>query len=103
MNPESIETDQDTVQIAQVALIVVTSGLEVLETVMVIVPMEVTVGEVMTRMVAAFTLILMSLCIIAQISETMASREIEEGLDDVIDGYCKELNDKLNAYHQILE
>lgn len=60
-------------------------------------------GEVMTRMVAAFTLLAMSFCIIVQLTKDMNSRDMEEGLEDIIDEYCDDINERLNTYHQLLE
>lgn len=68
-----------------------------------IVPTGETEGEVMIRMIALFTLLTMSFTIIYQLTEDLTVRELEDGLDELINEYCEELNNRLKVYHGVFE
>lgn len=57
----------------------------------------------MIRMIALFTLLTMSFTIIYQLTEDLTVRELEDGLDELINEYCEELNNRLKVYHGVFE
>jgi hypothetical protein len=64
---------------------------------------DVIVAVEMIRLMGASILLIMAYCIIAQIAEDLKEIQVEDGVDELVEQYCKEINTILLARTQVIE
>lgn len=57
----------------------------------------------MIRLMGAGILLVMAYCIIAQIAEDLKEIQVEDGVDELVEQYCKEINSILFTRNQVIE